>query len=310
MKVLVVCRKKNGKIAPFVTEQVESLRLLGLECDYFLIENKGIKGYLTSCSLLNQKITSFNPDLIHAHYGLSGLFATCQRMVPVVTTYHGSDIEVFWIRLFSMIAFRRSRFNVFVSERLRNRMNHHSTSIVIPCGVDLSLFYPIAKSEARADLGLNQDVVYILFAGNPNDKVKNYPLAQQAILRLDSPATLIPLAGYTRQEVQWLLNAVDVVLMTSFHEGSPQVIKEAMACNCPVVSTEVGDVSTLIKDVDGCYVTSFQPDDIAKKLKLAIQFSTLGKRTLGRNQIMKMKLDLPSIANKLQNLYQNIVKQA
>jgi glycosyltransferase involved in cell wall biosynthesis len=309
MKVLIVCRKKNGKIAPFISEQVESLRRLGMECSYFTIEKKGIMGYLSSLPLLKRSIPEFHPDLIHAHYGLSGLFATFQRRVPVVTTYHGSDINEPFVRPFSKLAVRRSRYNLFVSQRLMDMMNHKQRSAVIPCGVDLSLFYPMPKRDARIRLTWNEESVYILFAGNPNDQVKNYALAQLAVLPL-SAITLVPLVGYSRHEVQVLLNAADVVLMTSFHEGSPQVIKEAMACNCPVVSTDVGDVATIMKEVDGCFVTSFDPDEMAGKLKQAIQFSVSGKRTNGRNKIMQMGLDLDSIAMQLRNVYQHIVQKS
>ncbi|MGC9152086.1 MAG: glycosyltransferase [Microbacter sp.] len=309
MRVLIICRKKNGKIAPFITEQVESLRLLGIECAYFPIEQNGVKGYLSSFSLLKQAIKHFCPDVIHAHYGLSGLFATLQRHVPVVTTFHGSDIHTFWVRFFSKAAIRRSSFNVFVSQQLMDRVSQIHRAVVIPCGVDLSLFYPVSKAEARSSLGWNQNAVYLLFAGDPNDSVKNYALAQHAVAQLDN-ATLIPLAGYARVDVRLLMNGVDAVLMTSFHEGSPQVIKEAMACNCPVVSTNVGDVSTMVEGVEGCFLTSFQVEDVVENLGKVIQFSISKGRTQGRDKIMQLGLDLSSIAQKIRNVYQDVMQES
>jgi glycosyltransferase involved in cell wall biosynthesis len=99
-----------------------------------------------------------------------------------------------------------------------------------------------------------------------------------------------------------LLNAVDVALMCSFMEGSPQFIKEAMACNCPIVSTDVGDVKEIIKNVPGCYITSFELDDVVEKLRLAFAY---GKRTTGRGKIQH--LDNNIIARKVVEIYKSSV---
>jgi teichuronic acid biosynthesis glycosyltransferase TuaC len=72
-----------------------------------------------------------------------------------------------------------------------------------------------------------------------------------------------------------LLNAADLLLLTSLTEGSPQVIKEAMACNCPIVATDVGDIREIIGYTDGCYITTFKPSDVAVKIQAAF---LLGKK--------------------------------
>ena len=72
MRVLIVASYNKGFFAPFIVDQVESLQKIGVEVDYFGIVGKGFKGYLSSFSLLKAKISAFNPDIIHAHYGLSG----------------------------------------------------------------------------------------------------------------------------------------------------------------------------------------------------------------------------------------------
>lgn len=123
MRVLIVCSKNSGQISPFISEQVIALQNEGLECDYFTIERKGIKGYLGNRTYLLHKINAFRPHLIHAHYGLSGLLANTQRKVPVVTTYHGSDINNNKIFIFSRIAMYFSAYNIFVSERNLRKTN-------------------------------------------------------------------------------------------------------------------------------------------------------------------------------------------
>ncbi|MGC3976996.1 MAG: glycosyltransferase [Paludibacteraceae bacterium] len=110
-----------------------------------------------------------------------------------------------------------------------------------------------------------------------------------------------------REEVATLMNAVDVCLMTSFTEGSPQFIKEAMCCNCPIVSVEVGDVKDVIGETEGCYVCkTYTVEEIVKKLKQAIQFN---KKTDGRDRIEELDLDIKSVTNKVIHIYQSILEK-
>ncbi len=335
MKILIVCSKNSGRVAPFISDQVEALEKAGLTCDYFTIQGKGLKGYLGQRPALLKKIKSFQPDVIHAHYGLSGLLANMQRKVPVVTTYHGSDInvpKVFWLSKINMVL---SAFNIFVSEKMVTKKvpipapkspkgdfkTPHATlgkgketphtplrkgrwrNVLIPCGVDMELFVPVDKAEARQKMKLEVDKKYVLFSGAFNNGVKNPELAQ-ATLALMPGVELLELKGYSREEVAMLMNAVDAVLMTSHTEGSPQFIKEAMACNCPVVSVSVGDVPEVINGVDGCYLTTYAADDIAAKLQ---QVLVANKRTTGRRVIVERGLDAVSVAKRIGEVYEFIV---
>ena len=117
MKVLIVASDKQGRFAPFVEEQISALQACGVEIISYGVTGKGIRGYLRELPALRRAIRQHSPDIIHAHYGLSGLLANLQRMVPVVTTYHGSDINVPSILRFSKIAMRLSAHNIFVSKR-------------------------------------------------------------------------------------------------------------------------------------------------------------------------------------------------
>ena len=170
----------------------------------------------------------------------------------------------------------------------------------------MSRFCPVEKKIARQQLGWNDKDAYILFAGTREVEVKNYPLALQAVQNI--PETqLIELKGFGRDEVNLALNAADAALMTSFTEGSPQFIKEAMACNCPVVSTDVGDVKQLTEGVEGCYITSFEVESVTSGLQEALRFA-LGKgRTEGRKKIEQSGLTDDRIAGELIRIYQRCV---
>lgn len=300
MKILFVCSKNSGKVASFIVEQAEAVQQAGLEVDFFTIEGKGWKGYLSNRPLLIKKIKEFKPNVIHAHYGLSGLLANTQRKVPVITTFHGSDINDPEVFRFSKWAIRLSAWNIFVSEKnIQVAKVKHKYSL-IPCGVNTNLFKPIDKQVARNELGLKPDEKLVLFAGSFDNPVKNSALALQAINFLPE-VRLLELKNYSREEVALLMNAVDVCLMTSLNEGSPQFIKEAMACNCPIVSVDVGDVKEQIEDVENCFITEARPEKIAEKIDTI--FTNRSKRTNGREKLMKSGLEQSVVANQLIKIY-------
>lgn len=305
MKVLIIASKNSGNLSPFVVEQAHALQQQGVVIDYFGIVGKGIKGYLRVLPSLRKKIKEFQPDIIHAHYGLSGLLANLQRKVPVVTTYHGSDINVATVRRFSKIAMRLSAWNVFVSQRNVELAKIHKKFSLLPCGIDVDNFALQDKSEARNALGCDADGKYVLFAGAFDNEVKNAPLAQTAVKLLPN-VQLIELKGYSRQEVATLFYAADVLLLTSFMEGSPQVVKEAMACNCPVVTVDVGDVKERLGRVQPSAIVERNPQAIASALKSVLEQD---KRSNGREELLQQRLDNQSVAMKLISLYKRVINE-
>lgn len=309
MKVLVVCSFKErleGNRAPFVKEQVKALQSLGVECDCFLVKGKGVIGYLKQLRPLKDKISAFRPDVVHAHFGLCGLLANLQRRVPVVTTYHGSDINDKRVRPFSRMAMRLSKWNVFVSHNTMDSVRPKGKSTLLPCGIDLSDLQLTKKTEARRKMGLHEDKRYVLFAGSFDNTVKNAPLAKETVTLLDENVELLELKGYSRDEVTLLMCAVDAFLMTSITEGSPQVIKEAMACGCSIVSVDVGDVKERLDGIEGCYVsTTREPQEMAVLLKKAFGFKD---KTRGREKIITDGLDNVQVVEKLMSLYNGVLK--
>lgn len=313
MKVLVVCSGTSGKIVPFITEQVNALINLGLEIEIFQIKNKGIAGYLKHHKVLKDKIKFFKPDLIHAHFGLSGLLANLQRQIPVITTFHGSDINErknYWL---SSLTARLSAASIFVEAKMMSKVNKHTKCYLIPCGVDTSVFMPCSINESRSIVNFPFDNVNILFSSSFDKPVKNYPLAKEACSLVEKTngikINLIELKGYERQQVNVLMNACNCALLTSHSEGSPQFIKEAMSCNCPVVSTEVGDVRYLLDNLEGCYITPTETAEVAKNIILSLAYESKKGKTKARDRIFKLGLDQKSIALRIMSVYNELLKQ-
>lgn len=305
MKLLIVASYNKNRFAPFIVEQAEAIAKIGVEVDYFGVTGKGIKGYLGNLGRLKQKIKEFKPDIIHAHYGLSGLLANLQRKIPVVTTYHGSDINDPKVLRLSKIAIRLSAWNIFVSEKCVKMSGVASKYSLLPCGVDLDKFQPRSKQEARKVLDWDNDGKYVLFAGAFDNEVKNASLAKAAVSLLPG-VTLVEMKGFSRDQVANLFYAADAFLMTSFMEGSPQVIKEAMVCGCPIVSVDVGDVAEVINGVEGCCIVDRSANNIAEKIKMLILRDT---RIAGVERIVDRGLDNSIIAEKLLGIYKDVINK-
>ena len=185
------------------------------------------------------------------------------------------------------------------------RYNRKST--LLPCGIDLSDLQMTDKVEARQKIGLSTGKRYVLFSGAFDNPVKNAFLAKEAVSLLqDDNIELLELKGYSREDVSLLMCAADAFLMTSFSEGSPQVIKEALACGCPIVSVDVGDVRERTKGVNGCFVSmACDAQELAGLLRKAISFD--GK-TQGREKVIADGLDNRMVAQQLIGIYERIVK--
>ena len=262
MRVLIVASGNTKAASPFIIEQVESLKKIDIHIEYFLIKGKGWTGYLKSLSKLKKKIKNKKFNLIHAHYGLSGLLATLQRKIPVIITFHGSDININKNYKWSFIASRLSSKNIFVHKdqpkKLKVMLNEKD---IIPCGINLKIFQPKDKVALRKKLNWDQKKVYILFSSSFDKPVKNVNLAYKSTQNIKN-SELIELKNYTKIELSNLMNAADLLLVTSFSETGPLIVKEAIACNCPVVSTDVGDVKEIIVKRKNSFVTSYNPKEI------------------------------------------------
>lgn len=319
MRVLFLC-SGNSKfgISPIVKNQSESLRNSGVNIDYFTIKGKGLKGYLKNIPKLRKFLKSDKYNLIHAHYSYAGWVSILTIIeIPVVVSCMGSDIygDVNYEgkRNFS------SYFNILSAKLLQpfvNKIIVKSRNLeryiyikdkvnIIPNGVDFKKFEILNRKKCREKLNINPKKKILLFLANTLEPRKNFKLLKKACslikneeLEISKPYPI------PHSDIVFYLNAADVLVMTSYLEGSPNVIKEAMACNLPIVSTDVGDVKDVIGNTKGCYITSFDPKEVAKKIQMALDF---GKRTNGRERIIKLGLDSDTIAKKIINIYQEVL---
>ena len=289
----------------FVEEQVRSLVARGLEIEVLHLLRPGRRSrYLWGPIAIERAMRRFRPDVIHAHYGLTGALAVRQRSVPVVVTYHGSDVTVPWQRRISRFAARRAAANLVVAEPQRALLGAPRTQVV-PCGVDPTVFHPHSREEARARLGLDPSEPWILFAGAFANPVKNYSLLQAALGRPPQRAVRVKeITGMTRAEVASWMAAVDALVLTSHREGSPQVVKEALFCGLPVIGVPVGDVVDRIGGIDGCRVVD--PEPSAVRAAIDDVLSRRARIQLMDEQLAEFRLD--RIAERIEAIYSEVMR--
>ena len=309
MKILVVCRWHGDHAAAFIMEQVDALRSLGHDVQYVTAKKGGIGGYVELYRNLRKDIREIQPDIVHAHYGICGLIANLQRQVLVVTTYPGSDINNKKVRPISVIAMRLSKYNLFMSKRQIAKVQRYAKpekTEIVRYGILSDLFVEQDKAKARKAMGLDVDKKYVLFSSKFTRLGKDPDLAKAAVALVDN-AELLPLTGgYTKEEMVSLMNAVDAAIVTSKSEGSPQFTKEVMACGCPIVSVDVGDVAEQVEGLEGCYIAKTrEPEELAELLKKAIAFG----KTKGHQHIMDMRLDNVQVAERLTEIYKQILSK-
>ena len=306
---------------PFITEQGDSVNNFnGYKVDYFTIKGKGFLSYFTQVKDLKKRIKEFKPDVIHAHYGLSGLTAVLQCMVPVVITFHNGEVDTFLGNLFSSIASLFAKHTIYVAQHIyyRTFFKPKSDYTIMPCGINIEDCNITEQKEARKQLGFEDGKKYILFGGAFDNIRKNYKVIKDALM-LDGRSFVktdigddcgdivcMEMKGLSRSECVLRMCACDLFMLPSKSEGSPQALKEAMACNCPIVATDVADIKHLLGDLDGHYICSFEPKDVADKIKQALKFDG---RTKGRQRIMELGLINEQVAQKLIVIYNSILQK-
>ncbi len=306
MKVLFVSSGNSATgISPLVKRQGKSLEKEKIKIFYYKIQGKGLKGYFANILPLKKTIKKLQPDIIHAHYSLSGIIASLSGAKPLIVSLMGSDVKSsnkfkILVRFLAKYVWKTT---IVKTEDMRSSIGLKN-AVVIPNGVDIAFFKPLPKQACREKLGLDQNKTYILFAANPNRSEKNFALAKKAVEYLNQQANdLIWLQDVSHVDIPLWMNAADIVILSSLWEGSPNVIKEAMACNCSVVATDVGDIKWLFGNEPGHYLSSLTVNELAQKIQLALNFSEQNDYTKGRKRILKLGLDSESVAKRLINLY-------
>jgi len=321
MNVLFVC-SEAGKlgISPFVKAQADSLKREGVDIEFFTIKEGGVKGYLLAIKKLHRHLNGKHFDLIHAHYALSGWVAVLARhKQPIIVSIMGDDAYGIYnekrrrlvislpLILTTKLLLRIVDGIIVKSENLLAEVSQLQKASLIPNGINLNIFDFNDRRSSRKQLQLHDEKKYVLFLGDPNETRKNYTLARRAMNILGMADSLLAVFPIAHGMVPIYLNAADIMLLTSTAEGSPNVVKEAMACNCPIVATDVGDVRWIIGATEGCYVTGFNANDVAANIKLALEFSEKRNRTEGRKRIVELGLDSESVAKQIIAVYRRVI---
>lgn len=318
MKILFVCsgNVKGFDVVPFIREQGEAMRELGVDIEYFPVRGKGLKGYWKAVGELRKHLKKGRFDLIHAHFIFSGYVAVLAAgNTPVVLSLMGSDAYgqyvgankvTFSSRYLTLLTFLIQPFVRAIISKSGNIARYvylKGKSFIIPNGIDTRKFQSSAMNF-HDELGLNKEKKQILFLGSKNSVRKNFQLAEKAVFNLNrNDIELINPYPVAHQFVPKYLNSVAVLAVCSYMEGSPNVVKEAMACNCPIVATDVGDVKWVLGKTEGCYIASFESEDYAAKLNEALKFSEIHGRTHGGQRIKELGLDSEKVANRILEIY-------
>jgi len=322
MKVLFVFSGNSPyfPISPFTKAQGEALTEKGVEIDYFPLIGKGFLNYFRNIFTLRKYSRKRRFDLLHAHYSLSGWVAVLAFTgIPVVVSLMGDDAQGTFVSNKKIQL--KSRFIILLTKMiqpfvkgiisksadLEKVVYRKKISYIIPNGIQLNKF--IADTRGfRAELGLEEYKRYILFLGSPTDKNKNFKLAKEAVKLLTvKDVELINVFKESTETVARYLNSADVFVLCSFAEGSANVIKEAMACNCPMVVTDAGDAAWVIGDTEGCYLSGYDAKSFSDKLTDALEYAAKFKRTKGRDRIISLGLDAESTAEKIVRVYKTVL---
>lgn len=309
MKIVFLAsgNKAVGTVSAFVRSQFESLQQEGQDMSLFPIVGRGWKAYAAAVFRLRRLVKDVRPDIVHAHYSVCGVVAALATMgtrtkvvVSILGSFPSKTFKLRWVRFFI-----KHVWDVTLTKSARTANQLGIELPVVPNGVNLDQFNLIDYSEARRTVGFEDGKKYVIWCSNPSRSEKRFPLAESVVAGIkDANVVLYPVYDKSHDEVVKYMCAADVLLLTSSCEGSPNVIKEAMACNCPIVSTDVGDVRWVTQNVDGTYVSDGDaPEALSECLKKALAYN---KRTVGRSRIVSEGLTAPAVAKRIISIYDAI----
>jgi teichuronic acid biosynthesis glycosyltransferase TuaC len=315
MKVLFVSggNSKKFDLSPIIEAQANSIRNHKIEIDHFLINGKGLIGYLKNIKKLRKELKNKSYDLIHAHYSYCGVISRLAAFnMPIIVSFLGSDLnsERFINKLIVKLNFIFNWNAIIVkSEEMKFKIKKLKKLYTIPNGVDLNKFKVLNKNECQSILNWNKNKLHLLFLADPKRKVKNYELVKSSLKNneIDNNFEIHFLINVKHAEIPIWINASDICLLSSLWEGSPNVIKESMACNKPIISTKVGDVKWLFGDLKGHYLSDFNTETYAQKIKTALQNTLDFNQTNGRERIIELGLDEDTVAKKIISIYKSLI---
>ncbi len=300
----------------FVQDQLESLRPLGVDYEVLFINGRDSRrNYFRAIPEVRRRVRRGDFDLVHAHFGLSGCVARFQFKRPLVVTFHGDDVLgqprsdgsiTPMGRLFqatSLLLAPLASAVIVQSREMKRKLRLRSVEI-IPCGIDLELFRPMDRLEARRRLGLPADAKYVVFAYNPEVQRKRFDLidaavklAQREIPRLQ----ILHARGEPHSRMPLYMSAADILVMASLMEGGPLVTKEAMAVGLPVISVNVGDAADILFESDGNFLVPRDAQAIAARI---VSICRSGARGTARERLAPLSME--AAARKIFAVYERV----
>lgn len=323
MRVLILTAMypspENPTFGTFVHAQVTALRRAGVDLDLLVLSGRPRKLiYPKGVFELRRRLARGDIDLVHAHFSYAGVVARTQSQVPVVVTYHGDDLlgtvapngerEV-WSDAVVMMGRILGQLvdAVIVQSRQMARQLWRRDAHIIPHEVDFDVFRPTPIDGARRELGLASDKKYLLFAANPAIPVKRFSLARQAadlLIARDASVELLTVYQESQPQLALYMSACDALVFPSYQEGSPNIVKQAMACNLPIVATDVGDVRDVIGQTEGCFICPPDPAVFAERLDDVLRS---GRRTEGRQHVQHLAPAL--VAGRIIQVYEQVLRR-
>ena len=287
--------------------QADALTKEGIKVDFFLIKNNGVFGYLKSIRELIHCTENIEYDVYHAHYSFSGYVASLAKKKPLVVSLLGTDViksslSRSILKIVSSIC-DWSRI-IVKSDQMKNLLKIKKIEVV-PNGVSFDTFHPINQKKARSILNWNLEEKIILFNGHKSNPIKNYALAEKAINLCKKNIKIVEMKNLDQEKLNLYYNACDVFLSTSLWEGSPNTIKEAMACNTNIISTNVGDVNYLFGKEKYNRICTFDPLEISTIITNALRVKKENNK--GRERLIHLSLQGTDVAQKLIKLYHTIL---
>lgn len=330
MRVLFISSGRKGFVNPIIQNQGRSLRRAGVEVDFFMVSGSGWRSYVRDIKPLRSQIKSGNYDVIHPHYAFCAYLVNLAAIglhKPLVVSLMGSDIwQHKWYPAFVRMWARLWRWKAIIvkSKEMRERVGIPK-AMVIPNGVDMERFSEEPRAKCQEQLGWDAKKLHVLFPADPGLERKNWPLAFEAVKLLQKRLNeltneiivrdgarkvrvngieLHGMVGVPNEQTPIMYNAADAVVLPSFYEGSANAVKEAMACNAPLVTTDMGDCRERMEGIDGCYVAkTYDVEEFAELLEKALKYG----KTKGRERLLADGIADWQIARKLTEIYECVM---
>ena len=293
-------------------EQIDSLTCLGLENEVFFINGRegGKKEYFKAVFRLRKHLAKNKYDIIHCHHSYSAftlLFSGRILGNKCLVSYQNEPKKEGGRILFKILY----KFLDLIILKNKSPEISLKKTFYLPNGVDTEFFKPSDRNVCKKQLGLEEKKKYIIFmdSNTKHRTQKRVDRFNETIKILKEKYLLsnlepLILTNVKRQLIPLYICASNLHLLTSDFEGSPNSVKECLACDVHVVSTPVGNVAELIGDVNGSYVSkTFDSEELAELTSKALNI----KHYSSRESIMKKGLDIKSVANKLLNIYTELL---